>query len=159
MSKALLGVIRTGTLGVVQQTFTFAGADQSLVVPADATSAKVYLWGAGGGNGTSSTGENPYAGGAGAMLQGILAVIPGETLTIVVGEGGGMLRRATYGGGGAAANNNSSGGGRSAIRRGGVDVVTAGAGEGEGKRDPITMKALRSAVQRPSQEQRITDTQ
>ncbi len=83
-----------------------------------------------------STGENPYAGGAGAMVQGVLSVTAGETLTIIVGEGGGMLRRATYGGGGAEANNNSSGGGRSAIRRGGVDLVTAGAGGGGGAQRP-----------------------
>lgn len=117
--------------------FSFTGADQFVKVPSSAVTAKVYLWGAGGGDGTTSAGyPNPYAGGAGAMLQGVLAVVPGETLTIMVGEGGGQLKRATYGGGGASSANNSAGGGRSAIRRGGVDLVTAGAGGGGGNQRP-----------------------
>lgn len=117
--------------------FAFTGADQLVVVPPGITTARVYLWGAGGGNGTSDrAGENPYAGGAGAMLQGMMAVTAGETLTVMVGEGGGQLKRTTYGGGGAASNVYGSGGGRSAIRRGGVDVVTAGAGGGGGNQRP-----------------------
>ena len=118
--------------------FAFTGTDQLVVVPPGKTTATVYLWGAGGGNGTSErgAGDNPYAGGAGAMVQGVITVTAGEILTVMVGEGGGQLRRTTYGGGGAASNIYGSGGGRSAIRRGGVDVVTAGAGGGGGNQRP-----------------------
>ena len=136
MSKPFLGIL-SARRSPFPMSFTFTGTDQTFVVPAGKTSLSVYLWGAAGGNGTSDrAGENPYAGGAGAMLQGVLAVVPGETLVIMVGEGGGQLKRATYGGGGAASNPYGSGGGRSAIRRGGVDLVTAGAGGGGGNQRP-----------------------
>jgi hypothetical protein len=131
-----IGSVNIAGITQVPHTYTFTGADQSLVVPSGVTSIRVYMWGAGGGNGWSSTGENPYAGGAGAMVQGVLAVTPGETLTIIVGEGGGTLNRATYGGGGSGAGTRSAGGGRSAIARSGTDVVTVGAGGGGGWQRP-----------------------
>ena len=107
----------------------------------------VYMWGAG-------AGGNTNYGGAGAMVQGVLTVTPGETLTIVVGQGGTIDGLNTYGGGGAGGGNFTgtppaaeigysfngypqnagSGGGRSAIQRGGTDptndIVVAGGGGG-----------------------------
>ena len=93
------------------------------------------MWGAGGGGGLSG------GGGAGCYVQGVLTVIPGETLTIVVGEGGGNKQRSfgkTYGGGGQGGGPDngrsdtpaSQGGGRSAIVRSSTDLVTAAAGGG-----------------------------
>ena len=116
----------------LRATFTYTGADQTYVVPTGVTSMRVYLWGAGGGGGLAG------GGGAGAMVQGVLAVTPGETLTIVVGQAGDGLNRneagRTYGGGGQGGAGdalfNSRGGGRSAIRRSGADIVTVGAGGG-----------------------------
>ena len=130
-------------------TFTYSAAgNQTFQVPSTIRPAAVtvYMWGAG-------AGGNTNYGGAGAMVQGVLTVIPGETLTIVVGQGGTIDGTTTYGGGGAGAGNMAfggdpgigysgngfpqnagSGGGRSAIQRGGTDptndIVVAGGGGG-----------------------------
>jgi hypothetical protein len=128
------------------QAFAYTGANQTFSVPATTTSITVYMWGAGGGGNTNY-------GGAGAMVQGVLSVTPGETLTILVGQGGTIDGTTTFGGGGAGAGNMAyggdpgigysgngfpqnagSGGGRSAIQRGGTDptndIVVAGGGGG-----------------------------
>ena len=122
--------------------FTYTGANQSLILPVSINPATitVYMWGAGGGGSSGSRPTN--YGGAGAYLQGTLAVTAGETLNVIVGQGGVAItvsntsRPATYGGGGGvpATNSiqNSSGGGRSAIQRSSADIVTAGAGGGSG---------------------------
>ena len=115
--------------------YTYTGSNQSFIVPSGITSVNVYMWGAGGGGGLSG------GGGAGCYVQGVLTVIPGETLTIVVGEGGGNKQRSfgkTYGGGGQGGGPDngrsdtpaSQGGGRSAIVRSSTDLVTAAAGGG-----------------------------
>ena len=129
-------------------TFTYTGSNQTFTVPSTISPASVtlYMWGAGGGGNTNY-------GGAGAMVQGILPVTPGETLTIVVGQGGTIDGSTTYGGGGAGGGNMAggsaagigysangfpqnagSGGGRSAIQRGGTDptndIIVAGGGGG-----------------------------
>lgn len=115
--------------------YTYTGSNQSFVVPSGVTSVNVYMWGAGGGGGLGG------GGGAGCYVQGVLTVIPGETLTIVVGQGGGNKQRSfgkTYGGGGQGGGPDngrsdtpaSQGGGRSAIVRSSTDLVTAAAGGG-----------------------------
>lgn len=124
------------------QAYAYTGANQTFVVPATTTSITVYMWGAGGG------GYYPTQsyGGAGCYLTGTLTVTPGETLSILVGQGGtiqypaqtGVATR--FGGGGPIistggngnAQYNGSGGGRSAIQRSGADIVSAGAGGGCG---------------------------
>lgn len=106
---------------------------QQFQVPVATTKITVYMWGAGGGGNTNY-------GGAGAMVQGVLTVIPGETLNIVVGQGGIRYGASTYGGGGNGTTTlnemGASGGGRSAIQRGGTapanDIVVAGGGGGAG---------------------------
>ena len=115
--------------------YTYTGSNQSFIVPSGITSVNVYMWGAGGGGGLSG------GGGAGCYVQGVLTVIPGETLTIVVGQGGGNKASSfgkTYGGGGSGGGLDngrsdivsSQGGGRSAIVRSSTDLVTAAAGGG-----------------------------
>jgi hypothetical protein len=110
-------------------TFTYTGSNQTFVVPSGVTSLGVYLWGAGGGG-------NGGTGGAAAMVQGILTVSPGQSLTIIVGQGGVIGLGNSFGGGGAGqqSGNGTSGrgGGRSAIQFGGSDRVTAGGGGGCG---------------------------
>jgi hypothetical protein len=117
-------------------TFAFTGSNQTLSIPADVTSINVYMWGAGGGRGLGAG-----SGGAGVYVQGILSVTPGETLTVIVGQGGANKPRSfgkSFGGGGAGGGPDngrndipsSQGGGRSAIRRSTTDIVTAGAGGG-----------------------------
>jgi hypothetical protein len=120
------------------QAFTYTGADQTYTVPAGVTQLAVKLWGAGGGSGAHSTSGLNGTGGAGGLTCGILSVTPGETLTVMVGQGGvvgqfGVLLSATYGGGGGSGNGSTayaigSAGGRSAIRRGVQELVTAGGG-------------------------------
>ena len=136
------------------RTFLYNSTIQSFTVPADVTSLSVYLWGAGGGGGYVATGNGftPGAGGAGAMVQGTLAVNPLSTLFIVVGKGGtfgGLASTEPQGAGGLGyydstswtpvGNGNTgwgagSGGGRSAIQltSGGSDHVVAGGGGGGG---------------------------
>ena len=113
--------------------FTYTGANQTYIVPNNVGTLLVVLWGAGGGCTINTT----TRGGAGACLQGYLPVIKGESLTIIVGQGGMNSQTSTaspYGGGGAPGGGvsgwSSSGGGRSAIRRGATDLVTVGAGGG-----------------------------
>jgi collagen type VII alpha len=116
-------------------TLSYTGANQSFTVPAGVGRINVYMWGAGGG-GNSSHG---YAGGAGAMIQGVMNVTPGQSLIVIAGQGGSQGgSTVTYGGGGAAGTTyptyEGSGGGRSAIQvTAGTDHVVAGGGGGSGK--------------------------
>ena len=109
---------------VIQQAVSFSsnysytGSDQTFVVPAGLTSMNVTLSGAGGGN----------SGGTGGYVSGTLAVTPGQTLTIIVGQGGQITGNAYGGGGSSGSFPGGSGGGRSAIRLSGNDIVTAGGG-------------------------------
>jgi LruC domain-containing protein len=100
---------------------TPTGADQSWPVPAGCTRVKVKLWGAGGGGGGGSNLGDPtlIGGGGGGFTTGLLAVTPGESLTVIVGVGG-------------AGSGFGGGGGRSAIRRGSTELATAGGGGGSG---------------------------
>jgi uncharacterized repeat protein (TIGR02543 family) len=130
-------------------TFNYTGSNQSWTVPTGVTSATFYLIGAGGGGGVS------FAGGGGGYATGSYAVTPGQTLTVIVGQGGGgadavtrpgvsgypgIYTPVTYGGGGRGGSFSagwdelyySSGGGRSAIRlpNTSTDLATAGGGGG-----------------------------
>jgi hypothetical protein len=125
-----------GAGGGGSQTFTYTGSDQSWVVPVGVTSVTVKLWGAGGAGGSRqpiSAFDAPAGGGAG-YATGVLAVTPGETLTVVVGGGGtqsntGATNIAAYGGGGSGwgggQGSGGGGGGRSAIRRSSTELATA----------------------------------
>jgi hypothetical protein len=112
--------------GSTTVNFSYTGSDQYWTAPAGVTSITVTLNGAGGGNSYGSSG------GAGGLVSGTLAVMPGYTYTIIVGQGGGSGYYQTYGGGGGSGvyGYGSQGGGRSAIAYGGTDLVTAGAGGG-----------------------------
>ncbi len=130
-------------------TFNYTGSNQSWTVPTGVTAATFYLIGAGGGGGVS------FAGGGGGYATGSYAVTPGQTLTVIVGQGGGganavtrpgvsgypgIYTPVTYGGGGRGGSYSagwdelyySSGGGRSAIRlpNTSTDLATAGGGGG-----------------------------
>ena len=119
----------------------YTGVEQSFVVPAGITSLTAQLWGAGGGSG--STGAK---GAAGGYIEGTFSATPGETLTLVVGEGGHHMgpghMDSNYGGAGNAgpstytghANHNGEGGGLAGIFRGspsqGNAILIAGGGGG-----------------------------
>lgn len=117
--------------GLTKKVFNFTKADQSFVVPAGVTSIWVKLWGAGGGSWNAQQG-GPGGGGGFALAK--LAVTPGETLTVIVGERGedSFAQTMIYGGGGHGGFFAGNGGGRSAVRRGANELATAAAGGGAG---------------------------
>ena len=128
------------------KVFGSTGADQTYTVPNGVTSLLVQMWGGGGGGGSGQyagggDGQQPNANGAahpGGTTSGTLSVTPGEVLTIVVGKGGTTGGGATYGGGGAGGTGSyqgGGGGGRSAIKAGGVELMTAGGAGGGGGGD------------------------
>lgn len=115
-----------------EQTLTYTGSNQTYEVPQGCENLIVKLWGAGGGQGYSGSEK----GGGGAFVQTLIEATPGETLTIIVGEGGKAGdQTSTYGGGGGAGVSSylgGSGGGRSAIRRSSTELATAAGGGGGG---------------------------
>ncbi|MDW8274268.1 MAG: Ig-like domain-containing protein [Chitinophagales bacterium] len=123
------------------QIFDFTGSNQFYTVPPGVNAIRVKMWGAGGGSGDNTNCGN---GGGGAYVEGILCVTPGETLTIIVGEGGArgtanssgaFNGSSAFGGGGIGRQEDrggGNGGGRSAIRRGSTELATAGGGGGGG---------------------------
>ncbi len=102
---------------------TYSGGLQSWTVPAGVTTVQVKVWGAAGGGANSFYWGQQAKGGGGGYSIGYLAVIPGQTLSLVVGQGGQLSSTSTtYGGGGAGGTGGgsimrygSSGGGYSGI--------------------------------------------
>jgi collagen type VII alpha len=106
--------------------FTYTGSDQNYTVPVGTTSIVVTMWGAGGGGAT-----NNNFGGPGAFVSGTLNVTPGDTLKVIVGQGGPQIAASVYGGGGPSSSNGAesfgragSGGGRSALQRTLTSTIT-----------------------------------
>lgn len=134
-----------------QVVFSYTGSNQTWTVPAGVTSVTINMLGAGGGGGQVGAGSVAFGGGGGAV-SGTLTVVPGDTLTLIVGQGGindnvsqPLNRNYRFGGGASGAGNSGfwpntwgSGGGRSAVRSSNGlygtagDVLTAGAGGGGG---------------------------
>lgn len=129
--------------------FEYTGVNQTLAIPSTAKEVIVECWGAGGASqGTGSLKcYNTGYGGGGGYTKSILKGISGQTVNVVVGQGGlstigGANAAATFGGGGSqqlAGDTNwgaASGGGRSAIQlmvNGAYqDIVTAGGGGAAG---------------------------
>ena len=139
LALSLFGVLLTVQADVAgaapgSQSFSYTGANQTFTVPAGVTEVQVYLRGGGGGSNQYNYGTP----GMGAYVGSVLAVTPGETLTIVVGGVGAQASTATvFGGGGAGGTTDwfsASGGGGTDIRLGGSAlanrVVVAGGGGG-----------------------------
>jgi gliding motility-associated-like protein len=119
-------------------TYFYTGADQTVIVPPGATFMTAKLWGAGGGGGVNGNpnypgSNNGSTGGGGGFISGKVAVTPGTTLQVIVGQAGlyrsfpvpsesnPNSRFPTYGGGGGGGTApdgifGASGGGRSEIR-------------------------------------------
>jgi len=106
-------------------TFAYTGGAQTYTVPASATSLRVDLAGASGG-----AAANQGAPGLGGRVQAVLAVTPGEVLTLYVG-GAGSGGTGGYNGGGSGF---AGGGGATDLRQGGSGqpnrVLVAGGGGG-----------------------------
>ena len=90
--------------------YTYSGADQTFTVPTGVTSVNIKAWGAGGGGANSAYKTNQAGGASGAYVSGTLATTAGQSLLVVVGQGGtvgdsiGGSLTSTYGGGGAGGN-------------------------------------------------------
>ena len=115
------------------QSFNFTGADQSYTIPANSNLLHIKMWGAGGGEGTNSSG------GAGGYTESYIEIPnTSNSLSLIVGEGGsgGTNINDTYGGGGGSGDDGNSaggqGGGRSAIAFDGNYILVAGGGGGGG---------------------------
>lgn len=106
-------------------TYSTATGDsyETFVVPAGVTVLRVQGWGAGGGS-SETVGSSFYAtGGGGGYAQCDIAVTPGESLRIYVGQPGQFGPGNYYGQGG-------SGGGYSGVFRGTTPLMIAGGGGG-----------------------------
>lgn len=109
--------------GAIGQNSWLKGGTYSFVVPEGVYFIAAMLIGGGAGGGTGSPGDSysAGAGGGGARAyHNAIPVTPGETLTIIVGEGG--IAGGTMQGGGA--------GSTSQIKRGTVTLIFAGGGVG-----------------------------
>lgn len=131
----------------VKQVFTYNGANQNYVVPANCNTMTVKVWGAAGGGGAND-GQIGGSGGGGAYVTSTLSVTPGENLTLVVGGGGGAGAQGTNTGGGLAgfgggaiggnagatgfSGGGGGGGGASRILRGATELTVAAGGAGGG---------------------------
>lgn len=122
---------------VATTTFTYTGSDQTFTVPTGKTSMTVYIWSAAGGGTTTINGT--FNGGAGAYVQGTLAVSGGQTYTIIVGGGGVANQNSgsgAYKNGGVASGGpgqgEGGGGGRSGLQLSGTNIIAVGAGGGAG---------------------------
>lgn len=101
---------------------TYSGSDQTFTIPTGVTSIQARVWGAAGGGANSGWTLNQGGGAGGGFAQGTVAVTAGQTLTVVVGEGGSPSSLVTtYGGGGQGGDSSnltargSSGGGMSGV--------------------------------------------
>lgn len=128
--------------------FFYTGAIQTWVVPVGVTFVYAKLWGAGGAGGTIGGWAHGSHGGGGGHTRGLIPVTPGETLTILVGQGGIVNQGAspTFGfGGGCQINSDNrygggGGGGTFVFRNyvpttpqpGGTPLLVAGGGGGGG---------------------------
>jgi glycine rich protein len=126
--------------GKTTVTFCFTGAAQTWKVPVGVTSVTFTVLGAAGGAGS---GGGVHAGGLGGYALATRAVVPGSTITIVVGGQGAMPScpgvtggTGGFNGGGTGGGTapgvcpGSGGGGASDVRIGGNRVVVAGGGGG-----------------------------
>ena len=112
--------------GETAATFNFTGGEQTSTVPANATSVRIFLFGAQGADGVSGNGNVAGTGGLGAQVTGTSAVTPGETLSIWVGgQGSTAVNPGGQGGlnSGAGTVRAGNGGGATDVRRGGNAVV------------------------------------
>ena len=96
---------------------------ETFVVPDGVTVLLIKVWGAGGGVSNTETSSNQMYGGGGGYAQCDVAVTPGESLRIYVGQPGSSCSGSYYSPG-------ASGGGYSGVFRSTTPLAIAGAGGG-----------------------------
>ena len=119
-------------------TFNYTGSMQTFTVPDGVTSINIQAFGAQGGDGSGGTGgATGGAGGKGGMVQGDLAVTPGQVINLFIGGAGATPAGGYNGGANGGTQNSGGGGGATDIRVGGTAdanrVLTAGGGGGGGR--------------------------
>ncbi len=128
------------------ETFTYTGAAENWVVPANVTEVTIEVWGAAGAQAVDRLMTNGF-GGQGGYAIGTLTVVSGESLAINVGGAGGAGGIGGFNGGGAGGFGSAGslcpggpaagGGGASGVRQGGITVaervIVAGGGGGGGR--------------------------
>jgi hypothetical protein len=111
-------VLLVGPLVATAQTiYSCTGAPQFYTVPAGVTRLNVAAAGGAGGLGNPDQARS-----MGGQVQAILAVVPGETLVIEVGEQGQQSGSSSYNGGGAGYAGAGGGGGATDLRRVGAST-------------------------------------
>ncbi|MCC7029020.1 MAG: hypothetical protein IT257_01855, partial [Chitinophagaceae bacterium] len=115
------------------QTFNYTGAPQTFIVPPGVTSVTINAFGAQGFGQPGAVAPISVPGNGG-RAQGLMSVVPGQTLTVYVG-GQGQAPSNGWNGGGLG-KGGVNGGGASDVRTGGVSladrVIVAGGGGGAG---------------------------
>jgi len=131
LSCAVGGLLRLEA----QTTYGYTGGSQTYTVPAGVISIRIKAWGAGGGAAAATNGAYGSGGGAG-FVQADVSVTPGETITVLVGQGGASWNSTegyaggAYPNGGTATNFGGGGGGRSEVSGTNFDLVAGGGGGG-----------------------------
>lgn len=105
----------TGNNDYLSQTFAYTGSEQTFTVPTGVSSAVMRVWGAGG----------AASGGAGGFSKATVSLTAGETIKIIVGQGG--LHSGGRGGGGGY-----SGVFASSVSQANHIIVSGGGGGGSG---------------------------
>ncbi|WP_298346672.1 choice-of-anchor D domain-containing protein [uncultured Algibacter sp.] len=116
-SILIVGLLISSNAFSQSQTFTSSG---SFVVPAGVTSVNVSAWGAGGGGGDEASNDGAGGGGGGGFRGGVIAVTPGDNITITIGNGGA----------GATSNGNDGANGGNTIVAHTIGTITANGGDG-----------------------------
>src|SRR5690348_11388186 len=118
----------------------------SFLVPANVSHLMIEAWGGGGGGSSVNGCQAGNGGGSGGYARGIIAVTPGESLAIVVGQGGSTANPGTTtsvqragtplvsASGGAAGGLTSGGSGGTGSAEG---IIRAGNPGGDGTFDPM----------------------
>ena len=161
---------------VISNTYEYTGETDTFTVPDGVTSMTVTLKGGQGGLGGRDSQGSPIPGGYQGVVTGVIAVTPGDVVTVAVGGGGGEGESSAgnaYGGypgdnplsgydgafGGVAGPEGSSGGGggsgaASVLQIGNSQIVAGGAGGngGNGQFEPIVgRRAEDSHIARPDE--------
>jgi len=86
---SLAGAVTTVTSGTtLTNTYSYTGATETFTVPANVTRLTLTVTGAEGGRGGRDSSGTAPAGGYQGVVTGTISVVPGQVLTIGVGQGG-----------------------------------------------------------------------
>jgi hypothetical protein len=94
VERNVLGFWFDDTMGYTKVTnkakvvFSYTGSGQTWIIPAGVNYVFVKMWGAGGGAGSYGSWRQGSTGGGGGYSEGIVPVVPGQTMSIRVPQNG-----------------------------------------------------------------------